>query len=170
MTEQEQLEKVKNNPLAIADIENPSEKTKIAAVTESGEAIKYIKNPSEELIVLALQRNDGFIPYVFNGIKDPTTKIQCEAFISIIKQEEFGYFIDMKKGLFFYLGTFQERNFFLSLPAYRSELEDTRYFESLLNFIMECREQWTEKFLKKLEPLTKEQQDIWNKHRLKTLL
>lgn len=211
MTEQEQLEKVKENPCAIITIKNPSEKVqleavyrlpsaiqyikqpskkvKIAAVTNMGEAIRYIKKPSEEVSIIALKQDGGYIRYIENPseklqfiavqnsmvaidcIENPTRKVQCEAFSILFEYDRVGSLVGgAGKELFFYLGTFQEGNFFLSLPAYRNELRDIRYFESLLVYLMVYREKWIEKYLKTLTPLTKAQQDIWKKYRLKTLL
>ena len=73
MSEEEQLEAVKQNGFAIQYIANPSEQVQLEAVTQYGRAIKWIASPSEQVQLEALGNywskevihdkfnNDGFL-------------------------------------------------------------------------------------------------------------
>jgi hypothetical protein len=71
MTEEEQIEYIKECYWNIGYIENPSEILCLAAVKSYGTAIKYIKNPTEE-ICLEAAKKDG---YAIQYINNPTEEI-----------------------------------------------------------------------------------------------
>ena len=58
------LERVKNNPLNIKDIKNPSLEVQLAAVKVNGWAIQYVKNPSLEVQLTAVRQNGYSIEYI----------------------------------------------------------------------------------------------------------
>ena len=75
MSEQEQLEAVRENGYSIKYINNPSEKVQLEAVRSNGLAIEYIDNPSEEVQLEAVSRNGLLIKYLNN----PSEEVQLEA-------------------------------------------------------------------------------------------
>ena len=75
MNEKELIEKVKDNPEYIKEIENPSEAVQLAAVTLDGYVIKHIKNPSEAVQLAALEYEEMTLMYVEN----PTMNVQLKA-------------------------------------------------------------------------------------------
>ena len=75
MSEQEQLEAVREDGLLIQYIDNPSEKVQIEAVSRNGLAIRYIDNPSEKVQLEAVSRDGLIIKYINN----PSERVQLEA-------------------------------------------------------------------------------------------
>ena len=65
ISEEIQLEKVKQNGLYIRYINNPSEEVQLEAVRKYGYAIQYIKNPSLELQIEAVKQ----YPYIIMDLK-----------------------------------------------------------------------------------------------------
>ena len=64
LTEQEQLEAVKECGWTIQFIKNPSEAFQLEAVKQDGLAIKHIKNPSEAVAKQAISNNKEAILFV----------------------------------------------------------------------------------------------------------
>ena len=65
----EELKKViKDNPIYIRNVEDPSEELKALAVSLKGNTIQYIINPSEELQLLAVKNDPMSVEY----IKEPS--------------------------------------------------------------------------------------------------
>ncbi len=61
----EELKKlIKDNPLYIRNLEEPSEELKALAVSRKGSVIQYIKNPSEELQLLAVKNDPMSVEYI----------------------------------------------------------------------------------------------------------
>jgi hypothetical protein len=79
--EQENLLKVKENPDAISDIDNPSEAVQLAAVKQDGRVIEYIIDkgitPSVEVQLQAIKMYGANA--VMNGIKAPSEAVQIAA-------------------------------------------------------------------------------------------
>ena len=69
MSEQEQLEAVREDGLLIQYIDNPSEKVQIEAVSRNGLAIQYINNPSEEVQIEAVRMSGAAIEYIHKPSK-----------------------------------------------------------------------------------------------------
>ena len=74
-SEEEQIDKISDNPLILRHIKNPSEAVQVAAVGEYAEQIHYLINPSEKVQMAAINRNYKAITY----IKNQTEKVQLAA-------------------------------------------------------------------------------------------
>lgn len=75
VSEDIQIEVIKEDGFSIKYIDNPSEELKTMAVIQNGRAIKYIDNPSEETQLEAVLTNSNSIKF----IKNPTEKVQIKA-------------------------------------------------------------------------------------------
>lgn len=75
MSEDKQIEFIKQNPLSFIDIDNPSEYVSSVAITIDPFLIKYIDNQSESLKKHALKQNVHSIKY----IKEPTEEMKMYA-------------------------------------------------------------------------------------------
>lgn len=169
-----QLEAVKINPDFFQHIKNPHEDVQLYIVEKDYNSIQYIKNPSEAVQLVAIRKNINAI----NFINNPSKTVCCEMFeyfFHPIKQPE-PYFLDVfadftrhtKENIFNHLNNKEE--FFRRLPAYQTELKETKYFESLLNYFILFEKTWFDHCIKSLAPLTKEQGKIWKKYRLKAIV
>jgi len=87
MSENEQLEAVKERGSNIQYIKNPSKKVQLEAVKRDGYAIKYLNNPSEEVQLEAAKEDGNAIRHLNN----PSEEVQLEA----VKQS--GYVIEYIK-------------------------------------------------------------------------
>lgn len=167
MTEEEQRLAVRQYGCAIKFIKNPSEELKKLAIERDPEAIKYIENPSEELQLLAL-KNDSY-PIIY--IENPTKRAIFEHFSHVSKRK-------LSKSSTAYLGQkdfflsliLQDKRFFLSsIPSYQEIIKEGRCFTVVLQYLINFHTDWIEEFMNNLQPLTKEQEDIWKQIRLKAL-
>ena len=69
LSEDEQLEIIKDEPLMVHYIKNQSLKVQLATVNSDGLCIKYIKNPSYEVQLAAIQDKTNYKKYHFEYIK-----------------------------------------------------------------------------------------------------
>ena len=67
--------KIYDNPLEIANIDNPSEKLQLISVKRFGRAIKHIKNPTEKVQLISVKQDGNAIKYINN----PSEAVQLEA-------------------------------------------------------------------------------------------
>ena len=68
LTEQEQIDFVKNDGMLIRKIDNPTELAKIAAVLDNPFAIRHIHNPSDTVQVIAVIGNDEAVEFIDNDL------------------------------------------------------------------------------------------------------
>ena len=85
MSEDEQVESVRNNYRSIEYIKNPSEKVQLAAVESGGgRALNFIKNPTEKVQIAGVEDDPEALEY----IKNPSEKIQLAA----VKKDSSAFF------------------------------------------------------------------------------
>lgn len=72
-----QLLAIKNDPMLIRFIENPSQYVQLLAVSANGMALKYIKVVSEPVMMVAVQQNGNALQYIHET--DRTFGIKIEA-------------------------------------------------------------------------------------------
>lgn len=136
--------------------------------------IQYIKDFPEELQLFAVKEKMHAIFY----IKNPTKKVVLETFANVYEENkniktplQIQLLLQLKNNeLLNSLGEKREESFHRELQFYKKELENIRYFQNLLEYVIKNREKWVIRFIDSLSPLTKEQENIWKQHRLKTLL
>lgn len=158
---------VQQNGTCIQYIVSPDEEIKILAVQQKGEAIEYIQNPSEEIQIAAVKQN----PNAYAFIKAPSKRVKLQTFLSRFEQKQGETYQILKiDSMFDALGRREKERFLLCLPEYKEALEEKEYFEGLLRYLILYRNEWVQEYIDTNAPLTTDQENIWKKHRLKTLV
>lgn len=160
-------EAVQADGISIQYIIEPNEELKTLAVQQNGLAINYIKNPSENIQLAAVKQN----PDAIMRINRATKRTQLHVFFSYAEQKKAEIYSMMKQDpLFDSLARREKERFLLCLLDFKEALEEKEYFEGLLHYLILYRKTWVQEYIDTNAPLTIEQESIWKKHRLKTLV
>lgn len=131
--------------------------------------IARIKKQSEELQLFAIEKEFHSIFH----IKKPTKKVALEVFFRVCEQDITLFTIYLKNFNDSLIQSLLERNkkhFQTEVKKYKQEFENTNYFEKMTIYLIKKDRDWVPGFIDSLSPLTREQQEIWNKYRLTFLV